>query len=84
MRRLTLAAIAAITGSSAAMAQTDPAAAPAPVATAHTTTVHTHRVTHHDSKRHPKITKVVHRSTVATPNGTATRTTTATTKTTPQ
>jgi hypothetical protein len=83
MRMLTFTAIAAIT-SSVAVAQTEPAPPPAPAATAHTTSVHTRTVTHHDGKRHPSVHKVVHRSTVATPDGTATRTTTATTKTTPQ
>lgn len=84
MRMLATATFAALIISSAAFAQANPAAAPAPAVTTQTTRIHTHTVTHNDGKRHPQIHKVVHRSTVATPNGVATRTTTATTKTMPQ
>ncbi|WP_419826819.1 hypothetical protein [Sphingomonas sp.] len=85
MRMLALTALVTVAGSSVAVAQTDPAAPTAPaVAATHTTSVHTHTVTHHDGKRHPKVTKVVHRSTAATPNGAAVKTTTATSTTTPQ
>lgn len=84
MRMLATFAIASIAMSSIAVAQADPAAAPAPAVATQTTHVHTHTITHHDGRRHPQIHKVVHRSTVVTPNGVATRTSTATTKTTPQ
>lgn len=84
MRMLAIAAVAAVTTSSAAYAQAQPVAPASPSVAVHTTSVHTHTVTHHDGRRHPLVREVVHRSTVATPNGTARKTTLSTRKSTPQ
>jgi hypothetical protein len=71
MRMLMLAAVAALALPSAGFAETV------------VTHVHTHVVTHDDGRRHPQVNRVVRRSTVVTPRGTAMRTTTVTSRTTP-
>lgn len=83
MRMLAIATGAALTASSAAYAQA-PADPAAHAVAAQTTSVHTRTITHHDGKKHPQVHKVVHRSTVQTPTGTAVRTQTSTTTTPPK